>query len=272
MKIAAIVLNRNLPKVTDALCDKILKYNTDVDLYVVEAGSQNNLLSKYCTWHVNTEEVIKNGLRTPRGFNYALMKLWETDKFYNYDSFFFTTNDAEYQNKPFIEKLSNELLKHKKVGIITPCSNSWGEKQLLEEIKTKYFWYYHNISCLMRRGFIEDIMKLENPNEYNFLFDGNNFRGYLSELELVVKGYANDWATAITTEVMVEENEEYLKKNASKIKTESFEDNMDKYIKEGQKWIRDKYGFNSPWVMQKYSKFFFDEFFTYYPHLKKYKI
>ncbi len=36
-------------------------------------------------------------------------------------------------------------------------------------------------------------------NYLNFLFDGNNFRGYFSESELIAKAYANNWAASITT-------------------------------------------------------------------------
>ena len=65
----------------------------------------------------------------------------------------------------------------------------------------------------MRREFIESIREINNPNYMNFLFDGNNFRGYLSESELIAKAYANDWAAAITSLVLAEENESYLLEN-----------------------------------------------------------
>ena len=45
MKIATILLNRNLPKVTNSLA-KTIKKNNDTDLYVVEAGSDNSKISK----------------------------------------------------------------------------------------------------------------------------------------------------------------------------------------------------------------------------------
>ena len=60
--IATIILNRNLPKVTDKLYRKIKKnegYLTDI--FVVEAGSLKENLSKYATWHVNTKTVRQKG-------------------------------------------------------------------------------------------------------------------------------------------------------------------------------------------------------------------
>ena len=47
--------------------------NTDV--FVVEAGSDEDKLSKYCTRHVQTDEVNEHGLRYSRGMNYGLLQL-----------------------------------------------------------------------------------------------------------------------------------------------------------------------------------------------------
>ena len=125
---------------------------------------------------------------------------------------------------------------------------------------------------MMRRSFVESVMHVDDPNYMNFLYDGNNFRGYCADLELVIKGYANDWATAITTKLYAEENEAYLRTKADLIKTDSFEENIRKYVNEGRTWMRNKYGFNSHWMMQKYAKFMYETFFEYYSDLKTYSI
>ena len=44
-------------------------------------------------------------------------------------------------------------------------------------------------------------MNHNKPNYLNFLYDGNNFRGYGTESEIIAKGYSNYWATAITSEL-----------------------------------------------------------------------
>jgi hypothetical protein len=44
------------------------------------------------------------------------------------------------------------------------------------------------------------------------------------------------------------------------------------YIKEGLRWMKEKYGFKSKWSMQMYVKTFYDKFFEINPTLKKYKI
>ena len=51
----------------------------------------------------------------------------------------------------------------------------------------------------------------------SFLFDGNNFRGYCSESELIAKAYVNDWAAGITSKVWSGENESLLLKKSKLI-------------------------------------------------------
>ena len=53
MKAATIVLNRNLPDQVDDLCKKFLKNDIQKsDIYVLEAGSDDNRISKFTSWHV----------------------------------------------------------------------------------------------------------------------------------------------------------------------------------------------------------------------------
>lgn len=272
-KVATIILNRNLPDVAEKLYESINRNNNEfTDIYIVEAGTDKDKLSKYCTWWANWGEAVSQGLRTPRGFNYGLLMLWNEKKFYNYDHYLLLTNDTEFQDEPFINRLLSVMNQHPRVGILSPCSSRWGEKKIITDNNTKYFWYVHNVALLIRRQFVESIMNTEDPTYMNFLYDGTNFRGYGTETELVIKGYANDWASAITTAVYAEENERYLKTEADLIKTESFENNIQEYIKEGRKWMKNKYGFNSHWTMQMYAKFMYSKFFEFYPELIQYKI
>jgi hypothetical protein len=271
--IATIILNRNLPEATDKLYEHLVKYDgTDTDIYVLEAGSDENKLSKYYTWHANSDEIVNQGLRYSRGMNYALIQLYKEKKWKQYEGFFLITNDTEFSNSKTLKPLLQILQEHKKVGILSPCSSRWGEKLLLKKEDTKYFWFIHYNALLLRRVFIESIMETERANYLNFIFDGTNFRGYLSESELIAKAYSNNWAAAITSKVFAEENESYLLKKADLIKTESYDENIRLYLQEGLVWLKRKYKFNSRWSMQQYVKSFYDNFFNYNPELKKYKI
>lgn len=273
-KTATIILNRNLPHVTDALVEHLIKFDNDyTDIFVVEAGSEIGNISKYCTWHVTTKEAMKNGLRYSRGMNFGLLQLWQDNCWDRYDSFFLLTNDTKFPiNQLTVSCLQRLLTKFPKIGIISPCSDRWGEKKLIGKNSLKYFWFIHNNAYFFRKEMLNDLINKDNPTYMDFLFDGNNFRGYLSESEIIAKAYANDWSAAITTQVVAEEEESYLLNHSKLIRTESYEENLQLYIDEGLKWIKKKYGFNSRWQMMKYSKLFYDNFFEYFPLEKVNKI
>ena len=272
-RVATIILNRNLPDVTDALFAHLQRYDGDAtDIFVVEAGSDSENLSKNVTWHATWQEAHAHGLRYCRGMNYGLSQLWKEEKFKQYDAFFLLTNDTELQPQKTIAPLVEILDQHPRVGILSPCSKRWGERLLLEKQSTKYFWFIHNNAYLLRREFIESIFNENEPDAMNFLFDGSNFRGYGSENELIAKAYANDWAAAITSSIWAGENESHLLEKADLIKTEAFEDNLKLYVEEGRAWMRKKYGFNSYWSMQQYVKSFYDRFFEFHPEFISYKV
>ena len=272
-RVATIILNRNLPDVTDSLAAHINQFDGDItDVFVVEAGSDRNNLSKSVTWIADWPEAQAQGLRYCRGMNYGLSQLFVEQKFKQYDAFFLLTNDTELQSKKTVAPLVEILDQHPRVGILSPCSKRWGERFLLENGSTKYFWFIHNNAYLLRREFVESIFNQDEPNEMNFLFDGSNIRGYGSEHELIAKAYANDWAAAITSSIWASENESHLLEKTDLIKTEAFEENMRLYIEEGKAWMRKKYGFNSHWSMQQYVKSFYDHFFEFHPEFSEYRV
>lgn len=271
--IASIILNRNLPEPTNKLYNHIKKYDGDItDIYIVESGSDDDKLSANYTWHVKDEQTKKQGLRYPRGMNFALNQLYYENKFNDYEAFFLITNDTELEKVCTIKILYNFLLQHKKLSIISPCSKEWGEKILLVKEKIKYFWFIHNSAYLIKKSFIKQIAKFEKDNYMQTVFDGNNFRGYGLECELLSKAYANNWAAGITSEVWAEENNSYLINKSELIKTETIDENLKLYIEEGKQWLKSKYGFNSKWDQVFYAKAFYENFFKRNKDLIKYKI
>ena len=272
-KVATIILNRNLPVVTDKLVEHINFYDKDLtDIYVIESGSDPTNLSQYATWYADWEDARKNGLRYARGMNYGLKKLIEEKKFEEYEAFFLLTNDTELEAKETINPLLEILKSNTKIGILSPCSEIWGERFLLNKKSTKFFWFIHNNAYFLRKEFIKDIYNIEEKSYEKLLFDGENFRGYGLEHELIAKAYINDWAAAITRDVIANENESHLITKADLIKTDSHNDNVKLYVDEGLKWMKKKYGFKSHWSMQQYVKMFYDMFFEMHPELLNYKI
>ena len=270
-KFATIILNRNLPKVTDKLYNTIKK-NNSTDIFVVESGSKKNNLSKNMTWHANWPDAKKNGLRFTRGMNYALSNLYKENKLDKYDYFFLLANDAEIITTKCLKKFETIFNHHPRLGILSACAKNWGESILLKKNKTLYFWHMENHAVVLRKDFILDVMNTNNPGYLNFLYDGKNFRGYGAESELIAKAYSNFWGAAITSEVRIDENSSNLINKSNLIQTNPYDKNLKLYIKEGEKWMKEKYGFKNKWSMQMYVKNFYDKFFEYYPNYIGFKL
>ena len=146
-RVAVIILNRNLPNVTDKLVNKV-KNKSICDVFVLEACSEDNNLSKNYTWHIKNRAVKKKGLRFPQGMNLALSNLYKEKKFKSYDYFLLMTNDTEIKTKGFIKKAVNIFSNHPRLGILSPCGVDWGEKILLKKIL--YFWFVHNTAVFKK--------------------------------------------------------------------------------------------------------------------------
>ena len=272
-KVATIILNRNLAKLTDKLYRKIKKNNNKyTDIFVMDAGSLEKHKSKYTNWTANSKSIKKNGLRFGRGMNLALSNLYEEKKFYEYDYFFLVTNDTIIEDKPIIKKFIEIMSSNSKIAILSGCSKKWGEKEILKNIDYKFFWYIHNNSYFLRTSFIDKIKNLKKPHYKNFLFDGNNFRGFGIDSEIILKAYKANMAAAITSKIWIEEDEDYLLNKNKLIKTDPYNKNLKLYINEGLLWLKKKYNFNSKWDMSLHVKNYYDKFFLKNKKLKKYKI
>lgn len=272
-RVATIVLNRNLPEPTNKLCQHLERYDGEMtDLFVVEAGSDDGNLSKFVTWHVNDEKTRITGLRYPRGMNFALHSLYSDKRFDHYDAFFLLTNDTILHPVQTIKPLLEIFEQLPEIGILSPCSREWGESKLFGDEVIKYFWHIHTTAYFLRKSFVKDVCNFTEDEYITFLFDGTNFRGFLTEVELIAKAYANDWTAAITSKVWAEEDESHLLGRHDIIKTEPYELNLKLYVEEGLKWIHKKYGYKSHWQMQQYVIFLYNDYFKRFPSASNYMI
>ena len=123
-----ILLQRNLPEVTNKIGNQILQNSGDLtDFYVVESGSDDDLLSSFAsnTFHANWEDARKNGLRTGRGFNYGLTEIKKLGKKYEY--YFLITGDTILEEDNAVNILVNEMDTYGKMGLVSPLSRKWGK-------------------------------------------------------------------------------------------------------------------------------------------------
>ncbi|MEX0298764.1 MAG: hypothetical protein AB3N28_06820 [Kordiimonas sp.] len=265
---AILVLNRNLPDHTDQLCDQLLSESAEfADLYAIESGSSQEGISKYCSFWARWDDAIKDGLRYPRGFNYGLSELVKLGKFHDYKYYMLVCNDVDITS-PMVPILRELMEENPKVGILSPMAHDWPEQDLMQGRDIAYCWHVNHIIWMVRRELIEAIMTNGEANYMNFLYDGENFRGYLSDMELVAKGYVNEFATALTNRCHFHEKKQLLREKSTQIASDPLEINERRVYAEGMRWLRQKYGFNHKEQMETYCKLFFDRFFDLHPYLR----
>lgn len=270
-EVATIILTRNLPRVANRLYEKFERQNNgETDVYVVESGTSRDQLCDYYTYWANWDEALKEGLRYPRGFNFGLLQLLREGKFHTYDYFLLVCNDVTF-DAPLVPIMLDEIKRHPRVGILSPCSVHWAEYTTVPADQTRYVWHMNHIIWLVRRSFVETVMERVSPSHMNLLYDGSNFRGYCADLELIVKGYVNEYASAVTKRVFFEEDTSLLRDQSDLIRTDPLSINQRRVVEEGREWMHRKYGFTSMSQMQVYGRAFYDRFFDLYPMLEPHR-
>ena len=272
MKVATLILNRNLPDITNKLYEYVDNNSFKNDIYVIEAGSNSNNLSKYCSFYNKTNFARRHGLRFNLGMNYGLFELKKKCVINKYDYFLFLTNDVQIKTKNFLKIMIDILNKNPKIGLLSALDIESSDKKLLKDKLFKFFWYAHSSFFIIRQELFFKIVNNNAKNYKQYFFDGNNFRGYCNEMELAAKTYANDYGVAITSKVKYLEQEDLLKFNHDNIKTEDYNKNLELYLNEGINWLKTKYGFNSQWSMIEFTKLYYETFFKNFPFLKDNKI
>ena len=129
----------------------------------------------------------------------------------------------------------------------------------------RLFWFVNHIAWLVRGDFMTQVKNIEEPTYLNYLYDGTNFRGYDTDIELVAKAYANGYAAGISKRTAFREDEDLTDVQHLKMQTEPQRVNRPEMFEEGKRWLRRKYGFNSRWNMITYAKAFYNQFFEQYP-------
>lgn len=271
-RVATIILSRNLPERVDQLVRELRRHdNDDLDVYVVEAGTDRERLSEHHTTWANSDEAMQEGLRPARGFNLGLLELVRRGTLRDYDFIFMVRATVELDG-PVVSRLLDQLEEHPRVGIISPCGQAWEEQELIGPGSLKYVWHINHYAWMVRRELVELLMDHESPSVESLLFDGTNFRSYGTDTELIVKGYINEYATALTTAVFLQEDQALLKTRADLIRTDPYDVNARKVFDEGFRWMRRKYGFTTRLQLHEYAELWYDRFFELHPSLEQHRL
>jgi len=262
MKIALIVINRNLPTLTDSLVDGLIQSSSiDICPFVIESGSDVDKLSKYTYRHINSPEIMKDGLRFYRGTNYAFWELNQDLQINNYDYFIVASNDAilESQSGDFSADLVREFSYSSRIGIVVPCQKSWGEYRLLEKDRRALTWYASSHVFILKKDFVLSLIK-DKKSIDNYIFDWRNYRGFCSDIELIGKAYLLNYSTLITRELIADEETSHKIKYEDLVKTDPYDLNIEKYLEEGREWLWEKYGYVTHWHMWEHTRELYKKF------------
>lgn len=268
--IATLILNRNLPDVTDRLAEHVLRWDADVtDVYVIESGSAPDRRSRYASFVADWPEAVRDGLRFARGFNFGLLEL---EKRQRYAYYFLVCQDSVFPDEPTLGILLEVMERYPRIGILSPSSPDWGESKLVPPGETRLFWFINHIAWLYRGAFVDQIKNTEDPSFVEYLYDGTNFRGYGCDIEMIGKAYANDFGAAITARATFREDAKLTDQRAGEMRTDPQAINRPRMYEEGLRWMRRKYGFNSRWSMTTYVKAFYNQFFENHPEYQSLRV
>jgi len=265
-----LLLQRNLPEVTEKFAENLIKYNGDVtDLYVVESGSDDDKITENKTFHASWEDARINGLRTGRGFNFGLKSLIEEGL--DYEFIMMATGDTQLPDENVIEILIEEMDRIPRLGVISPISWNWGARitGFINNKTTKAISIpIPHICWMFRKSAIDDVIMGKDPAVYEqFLYDGTNFRCYGVDTELMMKMYMNDWIFAITSKTSQKEDYSLTDRNYKKMKTDSHNDHRRMMWEEGLAWFDKKYGFKDKHGLSSLLRNEYNNFFNRHPEL-----
>jgi len=130
-RVAVVILSRNLPEAVDRLVRGLRRYDLDdTDIYVIEAGTDRDKLSEHHTTWANWPEAMQEGLRPARGFNLGIRELINGGRLHAYDYLFLMRATVHFDG-PVVSRLLDQLEEHPRVGIISPCGDTWPERELI---------------------------------------------------------------------------------------------------------------------------------------------
>jgi hypothetical protein len=221
---AVIILDRNLPEVTDDLCNQLIeraisdRQVTPFDLYVIESGSDGNLLSRYTTHHFVDDTSTKIGLRIARGLNAGIMLL----PGYEYYGFF--TNDVVLTHAAdTIGTAQSIFTRYPKIGLIECLGTSDGFEMWLPHshqarpIDPKdhplFYTPYPIIRAVFLRG---DLVRRLSPE----VLCSENWRNWGNDEDLGYRTWQAGYFVAASSQLSIHEETFLSTKKHARVRTE----------------------------------------------------
>lgn len=257
----ALILNRNLKKVTDALVKTLESNVRNIDFVaVIDSGSRSEEVSERTVTRADSTEAAIYGLRLNRGFNLGIN--WWLAERKESDWILLLPNDAELHHIDDLG-LSQVMEQYPHAAAIYPISPDSGYEISLGDRRSGLIWNLQEGPVILSRHFCELLTK-----NASTVFDPQNFRGYLSFLELSLRAYANNFPIIGTANIAFRENETHLLSKAHLIGTEDLSQNLQLFVEEGERWLSIKYGLSDRWSFENLVRLAFEEFLKVNPCMK----
>lgn len=259
--IDVIILNRNLGEVCDNLVERLNSFLIEGkdQVIVVDSGSEPQLRSRFTSIGLSDELTHQQGLRFGRGMNLGLQ---HRESLENKNPWILLLPvDTEIVEWDLHRVLQN-LKSQDRIAALKPASQNSEYLKILDGSTLKYGWNFEEGAWLINSSFVSYV---QNSLETADFFDENNFRGYLTSLDLAFRAYVNGFGIAITSGLVVYENETYLLDKASLIRTEPLDENQKLMIAEGLNWLRRKYQIQDVWDFAQLVRLCFDQFLVENP-------
>ena len=253
--IDVLILNRNLGEVCDSLVRDLESRLCSRDtITVIDAGSVDGQESLYTKVRVDDSYTKEHGLRFGRGMNLGLK--YRSDNGLSNPWVLMLPVDSEiifWDVDRLIAQASavNELVAIKPMGSQSPYA------QLIEQTSLKLAWNVDEGPWLIRSSFIEEQLKMSAQGNF---FSHDNFRGYLTSLDLAFRAYANGYCLGITSHLVIHENESYLLNRSDLIRTEPLDLNRRLLVSEGLKWLENSYAIGDPWSFAQVVRLLYERF------------
>jgi len=258
-QVAALILNRNLGSVCDNLKESLVNHKLD-EIYVVDCSTNSDLRSKNATLIVEDDATKLHGLRISRGFNLGIQHVLAQSQC---EWIFCLPVDTEIVRLE-LGNMLKALKIFSKVVAVCPLEVDHPYTGMMTESDLAIAWNIPEGPILLRRDFLLNFLIDDSIQ----LFDSNNFRGYLSFVELAIKVYGNDFALAVSTDLVIREREDYLLSLSELIQTEPYTENRNLWITEGMSWLLQKYGFRDRWSLENIARILHKDFLERNPNYK----
>lgn len=255
-RLSVVILNRNLGDVCDSLVAD-LKLRGVNDIFVVDASSSPSLRSKNATLTPKDPGIISKGLRINRGYNLGLGQAIANSKA---DWVLCLPVDTEIDAFHF-EKLLVQLQQYPSVVAVCPLETNSPYLSLVPESGLGIAWKIPEGPIFLQSDFVRVFQEGDRVR----IFDDENFRGYLSFVELALRIYGNNKAFGVSSLIQVHEREDYLLNFSDLMKTEPLEINKYLLVTEGISWLKEKYGLVDRWSFENMARLVFEDFVSKNP-------